>query len=472
MSSPATGGLIGMTSATTAFPPPEPQRVFHHVLANTLVASVVNFTVWFAVTFFVYLETHSVFATGVIAGIFLAFTAVSGMWFGSLVDHHPKRTVMLASSATSLVLYTASLVVYLAAGPAAFRDATSPTLWAFVLLLMGGVIIGNVRGIAMSTVVTLLVPEPGRDRANGLVGTASGVSFLVTSVISGLLVGLSGMLAVLVLALVATAAVILHLAGVSIPEKRASSAEGASRRMDLRGTVALVVAVPGLLALIVFSTINNFLGGIFMALMDPYGLSLVSVEMWGLLWGVLSTGFIVGGLVISRRGLGRNPVRSLLLANLVLWAICSVFAVRSSIVLLAVGMFVYMCVVPYIEASEQTVLQKVVPFERQGRVFGFAQSMEQAASPLTAFLISPVAQFVFIPFMTTGSGAELLGPWFGTGPERGLALLFTIAGVLGLLLTLAAFGTRHYRRLSRQYLTEPAAEQPIVEPAPCELAAA
>jgi MFS transporter, DHA3 family, multidrug efflux protein len=464
-----------MISGPTALQHPAPRRAFHHVLANTLVASVVNFTVWFAVTFFVYLETHSVFATGVIAGIFLAFTAVSGVWFGSLVDHHRKRTVMLASSAASLVLYTASLVVHLTAGPGAFRDATSPTLWVFVLLLMAGVIVGNVRGIAMSTVVTLLVPEPGRARANGLVGTASGVSFLVTSVISGLLIGLSGMIAVLVLALVATAAVILHLACLSIPETRAAAGAAGSRRTDLRGTVALVVAVPGLMALIVFSTINNFLGGIFMALMDPYGLSLVSVEMWGMLWGVLSTGFIVGGLVISRRGLGRDPVRSLLLANLVLWAICSVFAVRSSIVLLAVGMFVYMCVVPFIEASEQTVLQKVVPFERQGRVFGFAQSMEQAASPLTAFLISPVAQFVFIPFMTTGSGAELLGPWFGTGPERGLALLFTIAGVLGLLLTLAAFGTRHYRRLSRHYrdgcVAEPAdsATGPTGEP---ELAAA
>ena len=38
-------------------------------------------------------------------------------------------------------------------------------------------------------------------------------------------------------------------------------------------------------------------------------------------------------------------------------------------------------------AAEQTVLQRVVPFERQGRVFGFAQSVEQAASPLTAFLV-------------------------------------------------------------------------------------
>jgi DHA3 family multidrug efflux protein-like MFS transporter len=453
---------MGMTATSSA--PAAHRRTFHHTLANTLVASVVNATVWFAVTFWVYLETRSVFATGVIAGMFLGLTALSGVWFGGLVDRFRKRNVMLGSSAVSLALYAASLVVYLAAGPETFRDPTSPVLWGLVLLLMSGVIVGNIRGIAMSTVVTLLVPESGRDRANGMVGTTTGVSFLVTSVISGLLIGLSGMLSVILVALTLTATAIMHLATLSIPEVRAVRTAGESHRTDLRGTIALVAAVPGLLALIAFSTINNFLGGILMALADPYGLSLVSVEVWGLLFGVLSTGFIIGGLLISKRGLGRNPLRTLLLANLVLWGVCSVFALRSSIVLLAVGFFIYLCVVPYAEASEQTVLQKVVPFERQGRVFGFAQSVEQAASPLTAFLISPLAQFVFVPFMTTGAGAQLLGPWFGTGPERGLALLFTIAGILGLVLTLVAFASRHYRRLSHHYL-EGAEQEAPVEPA-------
>ena len=41
-----------------------PQRTFLHLLLSTLVVSVINFTVWFAVTFWVYLETKSVFATG------------------------------------------------------------------------------------------------------------------------------------------------------------------------------------------------------------------------------------------------------------------------------------------------------------------------------------------------------------------------------------------------------------------------
>jgi DHA3 family multidrug efflux protein-like MFS transporter len=60
-------------------------------------------------------------------------------------------------------------------------------------------------------------------------------------------------------------------------------------------------------------------------------------------------------------------------------------------------------------------------------VFGFAQSVEQAATPISAFLTGPLAELAFIPFMTIGPGVELLGAWFGTGKDRGLALLFTAA---------------------------------------------
>jgi MFS transporter, DHA3 family, multidrug efflux protein len=292
-----------------------------------------------------------------------------------------------------------------------------------------------------------------------MVGTASGVSFLVTSVISGLLVGLSGMFHALVLAVLVVGLSIVHLTGVRVPGDGAASAEGDGRRVDLRGTLAVVGALPGLAALIAFSTINNLLGGVYMALLDPYGLSLMSVEAWGLLWGVLSSGFILGGLVIARRGLGASPLRSLLLADVGLWVLATGFTLHRSVLVLAVGMFLYLCLIPFVEAAEQTVLQKVVPYERQGRVFGFAQSVEQAASPLTAFLISPVAQFVVIPFMTTGAGVDLIGGWFGTGSDRGIALVFVVSGLAGLALTLTALRTRQYRQLSDEYAR--AAEEPV-----------
>lgn len=83
----------------------------------------------------------------------------------------------------------------------------------------------------------------------------------------------------------------------------------------------------------------------------------------------------------------------------------------------------------FVEAAEQTVLQRVVPFDFQGRVFGFAQTIESGASPVTSMLIGPMAQWIVIPFMTTGAGVSSIGPWFGTGKDRGLALIFVIAGI-------------------------------------------
>ncbi len=425
---------------------------FHLIIANNLLQNVINFTVWFALVFWAFLETRSVFVTGMIGGIQLLMSAGLALWFGSLVDHHRKKRVMLASSAASLMLYAAALAVVVLSPPGALTQTQSLPLWGFVTLVMLGVICGNLRMTALATLVTLLIPEDRRDKANGLVGMVGGIGFMLTSGISGFLVAWDGMRGTLALAIGGTVLAFAHLLSVRIDEPPAESETPGSRNaIDLRGTVRVIAGVPGLVALIIFSTFNNLLGGVFMALTDGYGLSLMSVEDWGLLWAAASIGFILSGVAIARFGLGARPLRLLLLVNLVIWLAASLFTIQPSIVLLAAGCVIWMFFGPFAEAAEQTTLQKVVPYERQGRVFGFAQSVEQAAAPLTAFLIGPLTQFVAIPFMTTGAGAALIGGWFGTGADRGMALVFCITGVLGMALTLAAFGSRAYRELAAAY---------------------
>jgi DHA3 family multidrug efflux protein-like MFS transporter len=131
-----------------------------------------------------------------------------------------------------------------------------------------------------------------------------------------------------------------------------------------------------------------------------------------------------------------------------------VFTIQPWIVLLTAGMFIYLSVVPFIEAAEHTIIQKVVPQERQGRVFGFAQSVELAASPITTLFIGFIAELIFIPFMTTGAGVGLIGSWFGVGADRGIALVFTLTGIIGLCVTLIAMNSKPYRLLSKRYMTE------------------
>ncbi len=426
-------------------------KTFYLVLANSLIASVTNNFVWFCLTFWLYLETKSVLATSYLAGTYLVAGALSGLWFGSIVDHNKKKISMVISSVVTLVFFSSALIFYLYTPESAFTHVGSISLWILVVLLMTGVVFGNIRNIALPTTVTFLVPEGQRDKANGLSGSMIGVSFSITSFASGLILGFSSMGTALVIAVVCTILALLHLLSVMIPEKDIVHIEGQSR-LDIKGTIAAIKGVPGLFMLIFFAAINNFLGGVFMSLMDAYGLSLVSVQTWGILFGFLSIGFIVSGFVISKIGLGTNPLRTLFLSNIFMWIVSIFFTVQPWIVLLSVAMLIWIFLMPFVEAAEQTIIQKVVPPERQGRVFGFGQSVEQAASPLTAFLIGPLAQYFFIPFMTTGAGVELIGGWYGVGQGRGIALVFTFTGVIGFIITMLGMRSKAYKVLSGYYL--------------------
>lgn len=437
--------------------PPGPRtiRSFYQVLVNTAVANVTSSYLWWALTFWAYLETRSVLATAIIGGSYMLLVAVFGIVFGAIVDRMKKKAVMVLSSSITLTAYLLAGALYLAFPESVLVDWGGPWFWVFAGIILIGGVVENLRNIALSTTVTLLIPADRRDRANGLVGTVHGISFMVTSVFSGLSIGLLGMGWTVVIAIAATALALLHLLFVRIPERGVAHVEGAATGLDFRGIIPAIMVVPGLLALILFSTFNNLVGGVFMALMDPYGLTLFSVEVWGVILGITSIGFIAGGLIVAKFGLGRNPLRTLLLVNIGIAVLGMTFAIREWWWLYALGILVFMALMPIAEAAEQTIVQRVVPFEKQGRVFGFAASIESAAAPISAFIVGPIAQFWLIPFMASTEGQDAFGWLLGAGEARGIALVFVLASALLLVVVLLAFVSRPYRHLSAAYAAAP-----------------
>ena len=431
-------------------------RAFTQVLVNTFIANLTTNFLWFALTFWIYLETRNVLATAFLGGSYMLLLAVLGVPFGGLVDRWRKKRVMVAAQLITAVAFALALALFLVLPGDAFTSLGSPALWALGALVLAGAVVESARGIALSTTVTLLVDADARDRANGQVGIVNGLTFAVTSVFSGLAVGRLGMSWTFVIATVLTVLSLVHLWFVRIPEPEIVHADGVPKPVDFGGAWAGIVAVPGLIALIVFSTFNNLLGGVFMALMDPYGLTLVPVEVWGFIWGGVSFGMMLGGLWVARFGLGAKPLRALLLANVVMWTVGIAFTLRENIWLTTIGILIWISIMPVAEAAEQTVLQRVVPYEKQGRVFGLAQAVEVAASPISAFVVGPVAQFWLIPYMATPEGRAAWGWLLGEGQARGIAAVFVLAGVVGLAATLLALASRPYRTLSDAFTAAPA----------------
>jgi len=252
------------------------------------------------------------------------------------------------------VCFTFATAVFLLVDSTDLLRLRSPWFWLLVGTTLLGSVAGQMRGIVLSTCVTLLVPEDQRDRANGMVGTVTGFSFAITSVFSGLVIG---------------------------------------------------------------------------------GL--------GMGWAYYNLAFIAGGLAVARFGLGSNPLRVVLAGNLVNWTVCSVFEVRSSIVLVGVGMFVRLALIPVIETGKQTILQRSIPYERQGprvRLRPARRERRLAARCL------PDGAARRVHFHTPHVRRPWRRPdraWFGTGPDRGI----TLAGLVGVAVTVLAWTSRSYRRL-------------------------
>lgn len=87
--------------------------------------------------------------------------------------------------------------------------------------------------------------------------------------------------------------------------------------------------------------------------------------------------------------------------------------------LYAVGLFLFMMIMPLAEASEQTIIHKVVPYEKQGRLFGLAHGVESGSAPVSSFVIGAIAQFALIPMASAEGQAMfgwLLGAWRMASP--------------------------------------------------------
>ena len=160
--------------------PRERSRTFAGILVNTALANITTSYLWFALTFWLYLETRNVIATGVVGGAYMLLIALSSISFGTFVDRYRKLAVMRFAAGFTLVMFVLSGVMFLLTPAASLLDLGQPWFWVFTLIILIGAVVENLRNIALSTTVTILIEPERRANANGLVGMVQGLMFIVT----------------------------------------------------------------------------------------------------------------------------------------------------------------------------------------------------------------------------------------------------------------------------------------------------
>ena len=88
-------------------------------------------------------------------------------------------------------------------------------------------------------------------------------------------------------------------------------------------------------------------------------------------------------------------------------------------------------------ANVAVILRDKVPVEIQGRVFSAHDTIKNCTNPLGLLLSGYLADYVFEPFMKTESPLQRsLSCFFGSSGGSGIAAMFFIVGIAGMLISI------------------------------------
>ena len=342
---------------------------------------------------------------------------------GAMVDRWDRRRVMIVCDSLCGAT-TLALVALLASQHLA--------IWHIYVGVGVMSLCTAFHGPAFQASIPLLAGEAQLPRVNGMVQTGNAVASIVGPLLAGVMVSLISLHGVLAVdaATFALAAGALVLARIPQPP-RAEQKEPESVLKEAAIGWRYIHERRGLLGLLVLDGLKGFVFSFAAVLITPLLLSFSDPALVGVQYAISGAGLLLGGLAMTAFGAPKKRVPGILALTFVCGLFLAIHGLRPSYLLVAGAGFIMFLTLPAGAVLNTTLWQTKVPPELQGRCFSLQQVLANAASPLGFGLAGLLSERVFEPLMNVGGPlAGSVGTVIGTGPGRGIGLMFIVLGLL------------------------------------------
>lgn len=361
---------------------------------------------------------------------------------GALADRFDRRSLMLAAN---LGYAVTSGLLLLAFASGAFR------LWQLYALTVASSVFGVVEAPALQASVAMLVPDRDRDRANAIQELSYPSAVVVAAAFAGLLYAAVGVAGAILVNMATFALAIAVLAVIRIPMPAASAegrAAGGGLWRQSFGGFRYLAGQPALLTLAIYiSLIGAAAGGFFWALMTPYLLDRVHVTTaFGFVYGIGFSGAIAGALAMAAWGGTRPRIHTVMVSTLLAGVGMALAGAARTPITLAAALFLLTFVIPFANAAISSIFQGKVAPDLQGRVFAAMGQFSALLAPLVSLTAGPLADRVFEPAVAR-PGWRAVAWAVGGAPGAGIGLMYVIAGLWILGLTIAVYASPAVRRV-------------------------
>lgn len=392
-----------------------------------------------ALPIWIFSITDSGAAVGLLEFYFFGSYLLATLFAGIIIDRSDRKMMMLmydflslSGLAILLVLQTAGLL----------------QVWhLYVSAVLQGV--GSAfQSPSYASAISIMVSRKQYIRANGLMSLLYDIPGIFGPILAGMIylfIGLSGILAFNLIALVISIGVLLF---VEIPSTPHSIEGERSHTRFLNEAIyglKYIFQRPGLLGLQLIFFTGNLFSGIALSVAALYPMILLrtgnNTEVLGTVQSAGALASVVAGIFLTTWGGIKRPTRMIAVG----WIISSLLGMT----LLGIGQVVWIWLIaivvdsifePIVNVSMDAFLQAKVPPDLQGRVFSASDFISQAMIPFTPLLAGYFGDQIFEPAMGTGGALVNTFGWLvGTGPGSGFGLLILLCGIGGALVGLAGY---------------------------------
>lgn len=362
---------------------------------------------------------------------------------GTLADRWNRRMIMILSDTGSALVTLAIAAVVITGELEVWHILTAAFFYA---------IFGAFQEPAYRSSVVMLVQKKDLARANGMAQSSEAVQMLVAPLLAGFLFVSIGLPGIILIDFITFFFALGALLITRIPQPELAP-EPAGKKSSVVSDMAFgwryLRERPGLLYIVLYFALVNFLLNFTSVLIGPLVLSFETAEVYGIINVVMGAAMLAGSVLIGAWGGPKRKITAVFIFIALMAAGQAVTGLQASAWTIGAGLFLMLFGVPVASGCSTAITQAKIEPSVQGRVFAIRGMISQSMMPLAFAIAGPLSDVVFEPLMREGGALanSLPGMLLGVGPGRGMGLMFVLGGLVLLVVTALAWTNPRIRRV-------------------------
>ncbi len=385
----------------------------------------------YALVLWLYLRSGSALGTALLSVCSYAPYVLMSIFAGALSDRWNKKRTMLVCD---MLAALSTIVVFL------LIKADALNAWHLYILNALNGLMNTIQQPASEVAATLLIPNDYYQKTSGLRSFSQSLNSILTPILATALFAFAGIDAVIAVDLITFAfAFLTLLLFIRIPEDGAPTQKPEKLLISARQGLAWLRKNPLIMTLILYLSCINLVASVYnaalpaMILPKPNG----GEAVLGVVNTCVGVATLAGSVLVTFLPVPKNRVKVISLTLLLSMSSENfILAFGKTPLIWCIGAVLGWLGIPLMNANLDVILRRSIPLDMQGRVYSCRNTLQFFTIPIGFLMGGLLVDKVFEPLMSAQPTSSLLVSLFGETKGSGAAMLFSIIGIVGVIVCL------------------------------------